>query len=188
MIAWIYSNSHHFLQVNKAGAPLPPATHIIPSVAAKWNRFKGRTDESTAALDKIAFPLTKATPKVQLVLREIRKLALQVLALKRHCFLGEKLPLDRGFRGIQIALGHSSSSLKGVLHELALNYKMINPMHGMIPGSPTKHGIESESESLSDEDIEENISARGLTEYQRQVKKYVADALASKGYQPFKKF
>ncbi|EJK74639.1 hypothetical protein THAOC_03673 [Thalassiosira oceanica] len=184
----VSSASYPVDKVISAGAPLPPARHILPSVAKKWNHFKGRTDESTAALDRMIFPLQKAKPKMQLVLREIKKFALQVLALKKHCFLGKKLPLEKGFRGIQIALGHSNLSLKGVLHELALSYEMINPLHSMIPGSPTKRGIESESESSSDEDIEENLSARGLTEYQKQVKKYVTDALGSSSYQPFKKF
>ena len=125
---------------------------------------------------------------MQLVLREIKKFALQVLALKRHCFLGKKLPLEKGFRGIQIALGHSNLSLKGVLHELALSYEMINPLHSMIPGSPTKHGIETGSSSdEDDEDAKESNSARGLAEYKKQAKKVVKDALA-KTYQPFKKF
>lgn len=96
---------------------------------------------------------------MQLVLREMKKLALQVLAVKRHCFLGQKLPLDLGFRGIQIALGNSSLSLKGVLHELAQNHKMTNPLHSMIPGSPTKRGIETESSSEEeDEDAEEHLN------------------------------
>ena len=172
-------------QVNSAGAPLPPARHLVPSVAKKWNHFKGRTDESTAALDRMIFPFTKATPKMQLVLREMKKFALQVLAVKRHCFLGKKLPLDKGFRGIQMSLGHSKLSLKGVLHELALSYRLINPMHSMIPGSPTGRGIESEFSS--DEDVEENVSARGLAEYQKQAKKYVTKKMATT-YQPFKKF
>jgi len=158
---------------------------ILPKIAKKWNHHKGRTDEMSDGLRRMMFPLTQATPKVQLVLREFKKLALQVLAVKRHCFLGTKLPPNGGFRCIQIALGHSNLSLKAVLHELALNYKMMNPLHGMVPGSPSKRGIESESSS--DEEVEENISARGLTEYQKQAKKYVANALARPG-QPFKKF
>ncbi|EJK43780.1 hypothetical protein THAOC_37743 [Thalassiosira oceanica] len=109
----------------------------------------------------------------------------RVLALKRHCFLGKKLPLEKGFRGIQIALGHSNLSLKGVLHELALSYRLINPMHNKIPGSPTGRGIESESSS--DEGVEEIVSARGLTEYQRQAKRYVAEKMASPS-QPFMMF
>ena len=56
------------------------------------NRCKGRIDETTRKLDEMNFPMSKVSPKQVVILRELKKLAVQVYLAKKHCFLNTKLP------------------------------------------------------------------------------------------------
>ena len=95
---------------------------MVPSVIAMWNRCKGRIDETTRKLDEMNFPMSKASPKQVLILRELKKLAIQVYLTKKNCFPNAKLLWGSGYRQIQGALGHSGISMKDVHHTLALSY------------------------------------------------------------------
>jgi hypothetical protein len=64
--------------VQQTQPPLPKAHKIIPEIIARWNRSKGRVDEMTRYLDGMNFPFSKGTPKQQLVMREFKKLAVNV--------------------------------------------------------------------------------------------------------------
>jgi hypothetical protein len=84
--------------VKKTQLPLPKAHKIIPEIVARWNRSKGRVDEMTRYLDAMSFPLAKGTPKQMLVMREFKKMAVNVCFVLKHCFHQDFLPLERGIQ------------------------------------------------------------------------------------------
>ena len=162
-----------------------------------WNRCKGRIDETTRKLDEMNFPMSKASPKQVLILREIKKLAVQVYLAKKHCFLNTKLPWGSGYRRIQGALGHSGISMKDVLHTLASSYEVLNPIHGFTPGSPSRaigYHTSRTNESSSDNDDDCNMinsseggSYRQLHSWKKEAKCYARDVLEG-SRNPFNKF
>ena len=66
------------MQGEKAEGRLPAGEKNCPSIIAMWNRCKGRIDETTRKLDDMNFPMSKASSKQVLILREIKKLSIQV--------------------------------------------------------------------------------------------------------------
>merc|ERR1711862_845335 len=169
----------------------------VPSVIAKWNRCKGRIDETTRKLDEMNFPMSKASPKQVLILRELKKLAIQVYLTKKNCFPNAKLPWGSGYRRIQGALGHSDITMKNVLHTLASTYEVINPIHGFTPGSPSRaisyHTSRTNAPS-SDNDSDCNMinsseggSYRQLHSWKKEAKCYTRDVIEG-SRNPFNKF
>ena len=82
--------------VDKTKLPLPMARKIVPAIVARWNKIKGRIDEMTRYLDAMTFVSRRSNPKQQLVMRELKKLALTVLFTKKHCFPTKPIPMGRG--------------------------------------------------------------------------------------------
>ncbi|EJK70100.1 hypothetical protein THAOC_08569, partial [Thalassiosira oceanica] len=142
---------------------------IVASIVAMWNQCKGRIDEMTAQLDKMVFPFTMATPKQQIVLREMKKLAVQ------------------GYKRIQKALGHTKITMKRVLHMLATEYKVTNSISGIVPGTPQANA--QDEEALVSEEEEEDLevmTSRQLSAWQDEATAYCRKA--TDGYIPFQKF
>ena len=154
-------------------------------------------DETTRKLDEMNFPMSKASPKQVLILRELKKLAIQVYLAKKNCFLNTKLPWGSGYRRIQGALGHSGISMKDVLHTLASSYEVLNPIHGFTPGSPSRaigYHTSRTNESSSDNDDDCNMinsseggSYRQLHSWKKEAKCYARDVLEG-SRNPFNKF
>merc|ERR1712157_493345 len=184
--------------VEKAEGRLPAGEKIVPSIIAMWNRCKGRIDETTRKLDDMNFPMSKASPKQVLILREIKKLSIQVYLAKKNCFLNTKLPWGSGYKRIQAALGHSGISLRDILHQLATSYEMLNPIHGFTPGSPSRaigYRAPCMNESTS-EDSDGNYKefkssdaggSRQLLSWKKEAKCYTRDVLQC-SRNPYKKF
>ncbi len=64
--------------VQQTQLPLPKAHKIIPEIVARWNRSKGRIDEMTRYLDGMNFPFAKGIPKQQLVMKEFKKMSVDI--------------------------------------------------------------------------------------------------------------
>jgi hypothetical protein len=129
--------------VQNTQLPLPKAHKIIPEIVARWNRSKGRVDEMTRYLDAMNFPLPKGTPKQQLVMREFKKMAINVRFIMKHCFPLKPAPSGKGYGAIQLHHKHMKTSMRDVLFELASTYKLMNPIQGVVPGSPFRKRQES---------------------------------------------
>ena len=84
--------------VQKTQLPLPKAHKIIPEIVARWNRSNGRVDEMTRYLDAMSFPLAKGTPKQMLVMREFKKMAVNVRFVLEHCFPSRLPPIGMGIQ------------------------------------------------------------------------------------------
>ena len=80
--------------------PLPKAHKIIPEIVARWNRSKGRIDEMTRYLDGMSFPFPKGTPKQQLVMREFKKMVVNVSFILKHCFSARPPPVGKGYASV----------------------------------------------------------------------------------------
>ena len=122
--------------VQQTQLPLPKAHKIIPEIVARWNRSKGRIDEMTRYLDGMNFPFAKGTPKQQLVMREFKKMAVNFRFMLKHCFPMKPAPVGKGYAAIQHHHKHLKILLKDTLFELATSYKLMNPIRGVVPGSP----------------------------------------------------
>ena len=121
--------------VQQTQLPLPKAHKIIPEIIARWNRSKGRIDVMTRYLDRMNFPFAKGTPKQQLVMREFKKMAVNVHFMLKHCFPMKPAPVGQGYAAIQHHHKKLKISLKDTLFELATSYKLMNPIRGVVPGS-----------------------------------------------------
>ena len=87
--------------VQQTQLPLPKAHKIIPEIVARWNHSKGRIDEMIYYLDGMNFPFAKGTPKQRLVMREFKKMAVNVCFMLKHCFPTRKPPAGRGYAAVK---------------------------------------------------------------------------------------
>ena len=74
------------------------------------------------------FPFAKGTPKHQLVMREFKKMAVNVRFMFKHCFPTKPAPIGKGFASIQHHHEHLKISMKDVIFQLATSYKLMNPI------------------------------------------------------------
>jgi hypothetical protein len=164
--------------------PLPKAHKILPVIVARWNRSKGRVDEMTRYLDGIDFPFPKGTPKQQLVMREFKKMAINVRFILKHCFPAKPPPTGKGYAAIQSHHKHMRVSMKDILFELASTYKIMNPIRGIVPGSP-------EGNACILPNIANDIDRRLEMEnsgWQKKASQYVKERITPESRYKLKKF
>ena len=184
--------------VQKTQLPLPKAHKLIPEIVARWNRSKGRIDEMTRYLDGMTFPLPKGTPKQQLVMREFKKMAVNVSFILKHCFSPKPPPVGKGYAAVQSHHKHMRVTMRDVLFELSTGYRIMNPIRGLLPGSPAvgstgvSSNCNSPSEGMSgasaafhaiDMEIESSNS-----DWQKKATKYVKDRITPDSRYKLKKF
>ena len=138
--------------VQQTQLPLPKAHKIVPEIVARWNRSKGRIDEMTHYLDGMNFPFAKGIPKQQLVMREFKKIAVNIQFMLKHCFPMKPVPVGKVYAAIQHHHKHLKISLKDTLFELATSYKLMNPIRGVGPGSSFRRNPET-IENVDDIDM-----------------------------------
>lgn len=126
--------------VEEAGMPLPIAKRIAPKIVCVWNKYKGRIDEMSEYLKKMLWYLSQATPKQQVTIREIKKVALNAFLAKKHAF--NTLPPEafqgRSFSQIRRALSKHEGTLSEFVLSLARTFRLLLPAPGLVPRSPFK--------------------------------------------------
>jgi hypothetical protein len=184
--------------VRKTQLPLPKAHKVIPEIVARWNRSKGRIDEMTRYLDGMTFPLPKGTPKQQLVMREFKKMAVNVSFILKHCFSPKPPPVGKGYAAIQSHHKHMKVTMRDVLFELSTGYRIMNPIRGLLPASPClgttgvsstcnspSEGISGASAAFHAIDMElENSNS----DWQKKATKFVKDRITPDSRYKLKKF
>jgi hypothetical protein len=131
-----------------AEMPLPVAKRIVPAIVAFWNKGKGRIDEMSRYLKEMHWYLAQESPRQALVIREIKKAAVNALLLKRHCW--NQIPNTwfhgKSFSEIRKKLTQHEGTLSDFILELAMTYKILSPMPGHVPTSPLKRKQPSEGQ------------------------------------------
>jgi hypothetical protein len=131
-----------------AEMPLPVAKRIVPAIVAFWNKGKGRIDEMSRYLKEMHWYLAQESPRQALVIREIKKAAVNALLLKRHCW--NQIPNTwfhgKSFSEIRKKLTQNEGTLSDFILELAMTYKILSPMPGHVPTSPLKRKQSSEGQ------------------------------------------
>ena len=74
----------------------------------------------TRYLDGINFQFAKGTPKQQLVMREFKKMAVNICFMLKHCFPMKPAPVGKGYAAIQHHHKHLKISLKDILFHTSL--------------------------------------------------------------------
>ena len=170
--------------VQQTQLPLPKAHKIVPEIVARWNRSKGRIDEMTRYLDGMNFPFAKGTPKQQLVMREFKKMAVNVCFMLKHCFPKKSPPVGKGYAAIQHHHKHLKISLKDVLFELASSYKLFNPIRGVVPYSPIR-GNPERTENADDINM---MVEEDLSEWMKEATAYVKERITPDSRYKLRKF
>ena len=152
----------------------------------------------TRYLDGMTFPLPKGTPKQQLVMREFKKMAVNVSFILKHCFSPKPPPVGKGYAAVQSHHKHMRVTMRDVLFELSTGYCIMNPIRGLLPGSPAvrstgvSSNYNSPSERMSgasaafhviDMEIESSNS-----DWQKKATKYVKDRITPDSRYKLKKF
>jgi hypothetical protein len=123
-----------------AEMPLPVAKRIVPAIVAFWNKGKGRIDEMSRYLKELLWYLAQESPRQALMIREIKKGAVNAFLLKKHCY--NSIPnawfQGKSFSAIRKKLAQHEGTLSDFILELAMTYKIISPMPGLMPTSPLK--------------------------------------------------
>ena len=96
----------------------------------------------TCYLDGMNFPLPKGTPKQQLVMQEFKKIAVNFHFILNHCFPARIPPTGKGYAAVQNHCNHLKTSMEDILFELATSYRNMNPIRGILPGSPLSQQVE----------------------------------------------
>ena len=153
--------------------PLPKARKIFPEIVARWNRSKGRIDEMTRSLDSVSFIFTKGSATQVLVMRAFKKMAINVGFILKHCFPIKAPPHGSGYSMIQRQSHQSEFTMKDMLYQLAYSYKLMNPIRGVIPVSPTRTIGVSENQH---DDIDQNLE-KTRSMWQKEATKYLKDRI-----------
>jgi hypothetical protein len=159
--------------VQKTMLPLPKAHKIIPEIVSRWNRSKGIVDEMTRYVDLMSFPFPKSSAKQQLVIHEFKKLAVNVRFILKHCFPTKQPPSGKGYSALQIHHKHLNISMKDIFFELAMNYKIMNPIRGIVPWSPFKDQVHV---SCVVDEIDKQLEI-GNSEWQKKASSYVKERI-----------
>ena len=123
----------------------------------------------THYLDRMNFPFAKGTPKQQLIMKEFKKMAVNVHFMLKHCFPMKPAPVGKGYAAIQHHHKHLKILLKDTLFELATSYKLMNPIRGVVTGSPFRRNQET-TENADDIDM---MVAEDLSEWMKEAAAYV---------------
>jgi hypothetical protein len=123
-----------------SGMPLPIAKWIVPTIVAFWNKGKGRIDKMSRYLKEISWYLAQESPRQALVIRKIKKMSVNAFLLKKHCY--NSIPNTwfhgKSYSEIRKKLAQHEGTLSDFILELALTYKILSPLPGMVPTSPLK--------------------------------------------------
>ena len=122
-------------------------------------------------LDGMNFPLAKGIPKQQMVMREFKKMAVNVCFMLKHCFPMKPAPVGKGYAAIQHHHKHLKILLKDILFELATSYKLMNLIKGVVPGSP----FQKNPETIENADDIDMMVAEDLSEWMKEAAAYVKE-------------
>lgn len=91
-------------------------------------------------LKELLWYLAQESPRQALMIREIKKVAVNAFILKKHCY--NSIPnawfQGKGFSAIHKKLAQHEGTLSDFILELAMTYKILSPMPGQVPTSPLK--------------------------------------------------
>jgi hypothetical protein len=130
------------------------------------------------------FPFPRGTPKQQLVMREFKKMAINVRFILKHCFPAKQPPSGKGYAAIQSHHKHMKVSMKDVLFDLADSYKIMNPIRGILPGSPE---ATARTFTVVENDIDKRLEIENGG-WQKQATQYVKDRITPESRYKLKKF
>ena len=111
-------------------------------------------------------------------------MAINVRFILKHCFPSKSAPSGKGYSAIQHHHKHLKTTMKDVLFELASTYKMMNPIRGVIPGSP----IHQRQELRNDTDRIDAKIASEQSDWTKKATAYVRDRITPNSRYKLKKF
>ncbi len=138
----------------------------------------------TRYLDGMAFLFLKGTPMQQLVMREFKKMAVNVRFILKHCFPSRLPPTGKGYAAIQSHHKHLKILMKDILFELASGYKIMNPIRGILPGSPI--GNQPNLNNIGNE-IDQHLDTSN-SQWQKEASIYVRERITPDSRYKLKKF
>ena len=152
----------------------------------------------TRYLDGMAFPFPKGTPKQQLVMREFKKMAVNVNFILKHCFSPIPPPVGKGYASVQYHIRQMKVTMKDILFELTTGYKIMNPIRGLLPSSPSigmigantaggSPSTRTSSVSVAFQAIDKEIESSS-SNWQKMATKYVKERITPESRYKLKKF
>ena len=111
-------------------------------------------------------------------------MAVNVRFILKHCFPSRIPRVGIGYSAIQSHHKHLKVSMRDVPFELATTFKILNPIRGIVPGSPfTKEVVEIPSE----DDIDNHLD-NANSDWQKKASNYVRDKITPESRYKLKKF
>lgn len=86
----------------------------------------------TCYLSGMNSPFAKGTPKQQLVMREFKKMVMNVCFMLKHFFPTKLARIGQGYTAIQHHYKNLKISMKDILFDLAASHKLMNPIRGVV--------------------------------------------------------
>jgi hypothetical protein len=111
-------------------------------------------------------------------------MAVNVCFIMKHCFPTRKPPAGRGYAAVKNHQKQLKISMKDILFELASSYKVMNPIRGILPGSPLM--VKGNTTSHEDE-IDKQLETAN-SEWQKDATKYVRECITPDSRYKLKKF
>ena len=100
-------------------------------------------------------------------------MAINVGFILKHCFPAKSPTRGSGYSAIQCQNHRSEVTMKDVLYQLASSYKLMNPIRGVIPVSPTRTiGVSEMQQDVIDQNLEKERST-----WYKEATKYVKERI-----------
>ena len=106
-------------------------------------------------------------------MREFKKMAINIGFILKHCFPAKTPTRGSGYSMIQRQNHRSEFTMKDVLYQLASSYKLMNPIRGVIPVSPTRTiGVSGIQHDIINQNLEKEQST-----WYKEATKYVKERI-----------
>lgn len=114
----------------------------------------------TRRLDGMNSPFTHGSTKQQLVMRELKKMVVNVGFVFLYCSPQQPFPVGTVYSAILVHHTHYYFTMKEFLVELSKLYMLMNPIRGIMPGSQLKNtSVDNYIEDEIDKRLEDSLSA-----------------------------
>ena len=131
-------------------------------------------------------------------MREFKKMVANVSFILKHCFSARPPPVGKGYASVQYHIKKMKVTMKDVLFELTTGYKIMNPIRGLLPSSPSigMIGVNAEGCSPSTRTPGVNAALQAIdkeiesssSDWQKRASKYVRERITPESRYKLKKF
>ena len=114
-------------------------------------------------------------------------MAVNIGFILKHYFVKIEAPRWKGFAVIQVHHKNSMVSMKDILYSISTSFELMNPILGIIPGSPMPKKTDAYAAIDMEDDVIDMEISNASSDWQKQTSAYVSNIIEAKSKNKLKK-